>query len=90
MFRIRTLKRKQRQRQSSQTRLEQEDEKESRPKIIKVKKKIVNMSQDQKPSNLKLKNLKTPIFEEDKTCSDSNLDKNDSMLNSSISCKFSS
>lgn len=48
------------------------------------------MYQTQKPPNLKLKNSKVPVVEEEeqKTCSDSNFDKNDSMLNSSISCKF--
>lgn len=51
---------------------------------------IINMYQTQKPPNLKLKNSKVPVVEEEeqKTCSDSNFDKNDSMLNSSISCKF--
>lgn len=97
MIRIRTLKRK--PRVARLPKLEQEEHVESdiKANTVKVKKKVLKLGSDQsKPQNLKIKNLKVTQVdeEEEKTCSDSYVNRseksftNDSLLNSSLSCKL--
>ena len=99
MFRIRTLKRRPRGNKPPTPNKPSDSETESKPKAIKVKKRVINMSQNQESKKLKVKNSKvaSPKVEEElKTCPDTGVHYSDksftnteeSLLNSSMSCKF--